>query len=140
MNKAILFIGALILPAFLAAQSQTIGFGLQKDTAGGFYFIRQIATKIGDTTETKAVTIRYTTANEAMAAINIWREVVSTDSATIVKMYRDNTRQRQQLDGAAAELKPLIEPTTPAVPVNMEAEIERLRKENEALKKQTGKQ
>lgn len=127
--KQIIFL--LLLPAFV--QAQTTSFGLKTDSTG-VYFIQQRVTAVGDSTETRAIATRFDTPAAALGAVQAWRESITRDSATLQTLFRENTRQRFELDRAAAQLRTLqnLDKEQQETP---DQELERLRLENEALKK-----
>lgn len=127
--KQIFFL--LLLPAFV--QAQTLSFGVKADSTG-VYFIQQKVTTLGDSTETWAVALRSDTPGEVLRHVMAWREKITQDSAMLQTLFRENTRQRFELDRAAAQLRAIENPEKEQQETP-EQEIERLRRENEALKK-----
>lgn len=122
----------LLLPAILPAQ--TISFGLSTDSTG-IYFIHQNVVSVNDSTETRAVAIRFDNPDAALNAVRGWRETITRDSATLQLLFRENTRQRVELDRAAARLKEIAYPENNKPKETPEQELARLRQENEALKR-----
>lgn len=123
----------LLFPAFCAGQNQSISFGVQTDTSGAVYFIRQLVTRKADTTLTTASAIRFEKAGDAIAAIESVLSVVRQDSAEIQAMYRNTMRQLSELRQSLAVLRPPANNPTNE-PLTPEQEIARLRAENERLR------
>lgn len=123
----------LLLPALLPAQN--LSFGLRGDSTG-IYFIQQKVSALGDSTQTIAVAIRFDTPQEALVAVQAWRNSISQDSATLQNLFRENARQRAELDRAAAQLHTMqTGAEKPEKSENPEQELARLRKENAELKR-----
>lgn len=123
----------ILLPVFCAGQNQSISFGVQTDTSGAVYFIRQLVTRKADTTLTTASAIRFEKAGDAIAAIESVLSVVRQDSAEIQAMYRNTMRQLSELRKSLAVLRPPANNPTNE-PLTPEREIARLRAENERLR------
>ena len=138
---------ALVLAGTIA-NGQILSFGVQKDSTGAVYFIRQVVISINDSTETRAISLRFNKPADAMKEVTEWLANVQRDSASLVRLFRDNTRHRAELREALAQLnaeqqkkkEPEKTEVIPPKETNPAAEIERLKKENEALRKQAGKQ
>lgn len=125
---------AAILPLFSASQSrQSVSFGVRFDTTGSTYLIRQVVTTMADTVLTNANAIRFDSAAAAVNIVESLIEAVKSDSAALQQAYRENTRQRAELDGVLATLKQRTGKGQPPTETP-EQVIARLREENARLK------
>lgn len=132
MRKFCIFFA--VLPLLLAAQNrQSVSFGVRFDTTGSTYLIRQVVTTMADTVLTNANAIRFDSAAAAVSIVESLIEAVKNDSAALQQAYRENTRQRAELDGVLATLKQRTGKGLPPTETP-EQVIARLREENARLK------
>lgn len=115
-------------------QAQTfVNYGANLDSIGQVFLIRQITTRTGDTTETRAVSVKFKRADEAVPTLEEMETAVRTDSIEIERLRRQNNVNLGQLAEIRKALKLYSTPTKAQQPE--ETELERLRRENAELKK-----
>ncbi len=124
----------LMMAMAVICQGQTVvNYGANIDSAGQVYLIRQITTKIGDSTETRAISVRFAKPADALPTLGDMEETIRNDSTEIERLKRQNAVSKRQLSEIRTALQNIINPIKTEKPV--ETEIERLRRENAELKK-----
>lgn len=133
MNLKTLLIVALFPTLASAQQNNTLSFSLASDSTG-IYFIKQIITGTPDSIDSRSIIQRFATPEDARPIVQQWINTVKQDREVIARLTRDNARQASELESILQKLQPQKEQVKPTPDTALEAEILRLRQENEALK------
>lgn len=110
-----------------------VNYGANLDSTGQVYLIRQITTRTGDTTETRAVSVKFKKSEEAIPTLEEMETAVRNDSIEIERLKRQNNINLGQLAEIRKAIRLHSSPLKSEQPA--ETELERLRRENAELKK-----